>query len=128
MKLKLNESIPIEIIAKCKWNPTEIEISAQEEYKFEASGSWSDLMVKTDADGYTNGYMRLFNNLKRAKQYPWFALVGVLNQSNNEYFLIGKNNKIAFEQSGKLYCFANDVNGFYWNNFGSISLKVTRIK
>lgn len=128
MKLKINEIIEVEIYAKCKWNSTQIEISESEEYIFSAFGAWKDLTIKTDADGYTNSYMKLFDAIKRAKKYQWFALIGSLNQIKNEYFLIGKNNKIAFVNSGILYCFANDVNGFYWNNFGNITLQVKRIK
>ncbi len=29
--------------------------------------------------------------------------------------------------SGQLEFFANDVPGFYWNNFGSIQLEITRL-
>ncbi len=128
MKLKVNETIEVKIYAKYKWNSTQIEISKGEEYEFNTIGSWKDLTITTDADGYTNLYMQLFNRVKRAKQYKWFSLIGSLNQIKDKYFLIGKNNKIAFISSGNLYCFANDVNGFYWNNFGHITLQVTRIK
>lgn len=126
MKLILNESKTISICAKKIWNETEIEIQAGEAYTFDAIGLWQDLLKKCDACGYTSTYMNLYNRWKRSKDNHWFALIGSINQRND--FLIGKSNQITFHENGKLYCYANDVMGFYWNNFGQISLTITRIK
>ena len=128
MKLIVNETTEIKIHANCKWNSTQIEISESEEYEFTSKGIWRDLTITTDADGYSSFYMKLFDAIKRAKEYKWFSLVGSLSTKRNEYFLIGKNNKIAFEKSGSLLCFANDITGFYWNNSGYITLHITRVK
>jgi hypothetical protein len=128
MNLQINGTVDIRIYAKRKWNSTQIEISEGEEYELTAIGEWRDFTSKTDAEGYTNLYMQLFDSVKRSKEHKWFALIGSLNQSQDEYFLIGKKNKLSFNTSGSLYCFANDVNGFYWNNFGFVTLQITRIK
>lgn len=128
MKLQINDTIDVEIRARSKWNSTQIEISEGEEYEFTAIGKWTDFTITKDADGYSNSYMQLFNTMKRAKQYQWFALIGSLDKNENKYYLIGKNSNISFNENGILYCFANDVKGFYWNNFGQITLKVKRIK
>jgi hypothetical protein len=125
MRLAKNNFKEIQVCSRQFWNDTAIEIMAGEQYQFDVTGTWKDLTVKTDADGYSNLYMSLFNKLKRSKENKWFALMGSLDQSG--YFLIGKTNEVSFNQTGKLYCFANDVRGFYWNNSGSVTLKVTRI-
>lgn len=128
MKLQVNETVKVKIRARCNWNSTQIEISEGEEYEFTAIGKWTDFTITKDADGYTNSYMRLFDAKKRARHHQWFALMGSLNKNEDRYYLIGKNNKIPFNENGILYCFANDVKGFYWNNFGNITLQVKRIK
>ena len=126
MKLEINSSIKISICSKKIWNETDIEIQNGEEYKFVEEGQWKDLLMKCDADGYTSLYMSLYNRWKRSRDNNWFALMGSINQKND--FLIGKTNQKVFNESGKLFCYANDVKGFYWNNFGEISLTITRIK
>ena len=126
MKLSINGPKTVVILAKKFLNETDIDISKDEEYLFEAVGFWKDLLTKCDADGYTNWYMNMYNNKKRSVDHNWFALMGNINNSND--FLIGKQNKIVFNNEGKLSCYANDVKGFYWNNSGQITLTITRIK
>jgi len=126
MKININETKIISIYSKTFWNETNIEIQAGEEYKLEANGIWKDLFMKCDGDGYTSLYMSLYNRWKRSRENNWFALMGSINQNND--FLIGKTNQIVFKESGILFCYANDVKGFYWNNFGELSLTLTRIK
>jgi hypothetical protein len=126
MKLEIDQPADFKISACKFWNETGIEIKNGEEYTFEAIGFWWDLLKRCEADGYTSSYMRHYDKWKRSKSNNWFALMGSINR--DEGFLIGKNNKIIFQNAGLLDCYANDVNGFYWNNFGKITLRVTRIK
>lgn len=127
MRLNINQSVEIEIRAKCRWNETNIEIFEGEKYKFTAIGMWTDFFITKNANGYSNLYMKLFKKWKRSKEHLWFALIGTLNKNENECFLIGENNNIQFSKTGKLYCFANDANAFYWNNFGKLNLQIIRI-
>ncbi len=126
MKLNLNQSESLTIYANRKWNQTGIEIQNGEAYKFVAEGTWRDLLTKCDANGYSNAYMRLYNKWKRSEENKWFALMGSINQTTD--FLIVIENEKAFNQGGEFFCYANDVNGFYWNNFGEISLTITRVR
>lgn len=79
---------------------------------------------------------------RREEDMPWFALVGAIANGGNpgqdgtpqppEVFLIGKNCRYPAAGSnpsrpGYLYCFANDAWDFYFNNRGSVVLKVTRL-
>ncbi|MCF2221509.1 hypothetical protein H9Q08_19775 [Chryseobacterium sp. PS-8] len=125
MKLEINQPKSFIIQSEKYWNEIDVEIQEGEVYTFTAEGNWKDLLMETDADGYTNWYMSLYNCFKRSRKNKWFALLGSLNK--REDFLIGKNNKILFQHSGRLFCYANDVKGFYWNNFGKISLSIMRI-
>lgn len=126
IKLNINESIEIKIHSKEYWNNTELTIQSGEKYFFDASGIWTDSYINTDADGFSKWYMAAFNMLKRSPTDKWFALMGSLNKKN--CFLIGMQKSIEFYENGILHCFANDVKGFYGNNKGFISLKITRIK
>lgn len=126
MKIPENESITIVIKARKTWNETDIEVAPGEEYDFEASGQWKDLLEKTDADGYTNAYMELWNALKRSKGNLWFALIGSVDKNGD--FLIGKQKTVAIQEKGLLYFFANDARFFYWNNSGKLQLTITRKK
>jgi len=127
VKIEVNNSATVVIRSRRIWNETEIEIQKHEEYVFEADGLWRDLTISCDADGYTNSYMmRLFDRFKRSQSGTWFALIGSMDKDND--FLIGKKKWIVFQQSGLLFCYANDVKGFYWNNSGEVSLKITRLR
>lgn len=126
MRIELNSPVTVTIKSKLVWNETEIEIHNGEVYEFQANGEWKDLFKKCDADGYNNSYMSLYNSFKRSKENNWFALIGSINQNND--FLIGKKKQVTFSENGNFSCYANDVKGFYWNNFGELSLTITRIK
>lgn len=125
MRLDIGKSVTVRIMAKTYWNDTDLEIHTGEDYAFDAKGTWTDLVVKTDADGYSSWYMRLFNKHKRAQGYKWFALTGSLNKQKS--FLIGKKTSINFNQSGMLFCYANDAKKFYFNNSGCLELTITRL-
>jgi len=43
-----------------------------------------------------------------------------------ETFVIGSESVRTFDKAGRLFVFANDHKGFYWNNFGSVTLVVNK--
>lgn len=128
MKLELNQTHEFIVKARHPWNDTELEVTEGEEYEFTANGKWWDLNFSTTANGYTNSYMQLFDSKKRDKENMWFALMGSINKNEEKYYFIGEKNVVPFQESGLLYCFANDVKGFYWNNFGQLKVLVKRLK
>ena len=76
---------------------------------------------------------------RRFEQAPWFSLVGVVANGRgadektkrrrpHEEFLIGSKHELNVTQGGFLYCYANDAWGFYGNNYGSVTLTVTRLR
>ncbi len=123
--LALGESTTFAVYANDYWTNS-IEVQQGEIYTFSAEGTWTDLVFTTDADGYTNWYISLFDGLKRMQGEDWFKLIGAIDKNN--LFPIGKSNTLTMSQSGQLNLFANDANGFYLNNFGHIHLTVTRIQ
>jgi hypothetical protein len=50
--------------------------------------------------------------------------MGAFNQDLSTRFLIGSKRVYLVPENGggELFCFANDVPGFYWNNFGFVTL------
>lgn len=72
----------------------------------------------------------------RAQDARVFTLIGVIANgggvgnddqklSPHQRFAIGREARVTPNQSGYLYCYANDVWRFYFNNKGSVSLTVT---
>jgi hypothetical protein len=78
-----------------------------------------------------------FIGAPRVPDTPWMALIGVVaapdldkNGAQRAYqpFLIGKTREQhVVERSGYFYAYANDAWGFYDNNKGSVTLKITRL-
>jgi hypothetical protein len=131
MKLDIGESHVLKINPALKWQDTEINITVNEEYKFTATGTWIDFFIVTNADGFSGKWIMPKSEKKRAPENNWLALMGSLNESETDYFLIGKEKQKLFEHAGRLSCFANDMKdgGFFLrNNWGSITLTITRIK
>jgi hypothetical protein len=125
--LETGDSLSVEIFAKPFWNETNLEVKNGEKYSFCATDEWIDWYIITDANGYDMRHMNSFRSYRRSPDNKWFALMGSLDKSEN-LFLIGSRSEISFAKDGKLYCFANDVKGFYFNNKDSIRLKIKRLK
>ena len=129
-------SQPIIVESGQIWKDTGINLVAGQQYHFESRGKWTDgnippFIYSCEADGYKSPWynivLKLAEYLRRMPQAQWFALIGSIDQDKHSFFLIGKNNTLTAPKTGRLYCFANDVIGFYSNNHGSIELTVTRL-
>jgi len=123
--LAVGQSLNLNVFAKDYWTPSNLMVNTGEVYQFSSTGIWLDWFIFCNANGYSIFYMNLLNGLKRAPNGQWFELAGAVNQSNP--FAIGKNNTITITNSGSLDLFANDANGFYWNNFGKVNVTITRV-
>jgi hypothetical protein len=125
MRLSPNNTEIIKVSSRKAWNETEVEVLPDEEYEFMAIGSWRNLFGSSEANGFSNFFMRPFNRLKRAP-HNWFALIGSINKKFD--FLIGGQKRLKVETAGKLSFYANSVPGLYWNHSRSISLFITRVR
>lgn len=138
--MEIGTSITIPILARKEWNNTQVRLVAGEEYHLKASGQWTDLYLVCDADGWPSGLLNLLFGLfglnlllevpkgfLRAPEERLFTLIGSIDQKA-PYFGIGVEARIAPKATGTLYCFANDVPFFYWNNWGKTQLTITRTR
>jgi hypothetical protein len=128
-KLPINESATRTIEAKPHNNRTGIWLESGALYRFEATGTWYDAGRATGPEGYPDGnfFQSLACWLRRSPRSNWFALLGRTNLEEKP-FVIRSNQTYRAIHGGELVCFANDVPGFYWNNSGAVTLKVTRVE
>ncbi len=117
------------VLAKPHWNATGIQLSAGERYSMSAAGRWVDWYIPHGPEGDPSDslYMKAFEPLRRVKDANWFELIGALDSDIATAFPIGKGRDYAAQKNGELTCFANDVEGFYFNNYGQVTLTVVRI-
>ncbi len=114
---------------------------------------WNDSDIKTNACGYKPSELKWYNpsryalglaDLFNAKRFPeanWFEIIGCIcdisnNCSKGDCFRMFNCNNPKYDENGnitntftvlkkgKLFCYANDNNYFYWNNNGSITITI----
>jgi hypothetical protein len=127
--LNIGESITVTIHANKVWNYTNIHLIQGQRYQLsvDLNDQWIDGTVTCNADGFDKWWLKPFEWSKRVSGEKWFKLIGSLNADMGERFIIGTEKILISKSSGFLTCFANDAPTMYWNNQGSIKLKVTRI-
>lgn len=133
--LDVNDSAVVLVRARHPANFTPFQVEQGSDYEFYALPyqSWVDFFIPSSAAGYARGpvapVQELFRGLKPLPQVNWFALVGAIGRPTNHPFLIGDGRKlVTVAANGRLILFANDAAGFYWNNFGSLAVAITRVK
>ncbi len=60
---------------------------------------------------------------KRESGEPLCKLMAAINESR-PYIVLGTKGSFVTPISGEVFCFVNDVPGFYWNNSVKIKLLV----
>ena len=137
-QLEVGEKITVDIVARRYWNDTGLYVTVGQSYQFTARGTWIVFYIPCAADGYpTPGWLlqgppgrltRMVQRLRRVPEGNWFVLVGAVRAAGQyQNFVCGSSREAHMPASGQLEFFANDVPGFYWNNFGSIQLEITRL-
>lgn len=138
LHLDAGESLALEAGSKAKWNITPLQVQAGEVYRFEASGTWHDASIRSGPEGYQspNIWFRLVAWLRRVPKANWFALVCMIDQDKSTRFDFTHGERFdrghvtveaTMSKDGFLNCFANDLPFTYWNNSGSVRLKITRL-
>ena len=116
--------------ALLRWNDTALNILKGQSYLFTAEGKWYDAGIQSDADGYPSNSLkhRLTARFRRSPKQDWFLLMGALSMDDCKAFPIGAGPiNYTVTEDGKLYCFANDLWPFYFNNSGLVKLTVKRL-
>jgi len=124
----VGEQIDFTVLARAKWNATPVWVSGGERHKFLASGTWCDASIRTGPAGYASSSLgfRLAAPFRRFPKANWFALIGAIHQKGPA-FVIGDGTEIEMPADGLLYCFANDLPSFYFNNSGHVQVVVERV-
>lgn len=122
-RLQPGESRTARIDAGTRNNRTGIELEAGATYDCAATGGWKDAGIDHDANGKDVPKLRWWTVVRRVREAGWFRLIGVVD---GETHLLGVHAMMTPSKSGELVCYANDVWFMYWNNKGSIELRVTR--
>jgi hypothetical protein len=116
----------IEVNSREKWNDSGLDLVAGMRYRLTVSGVWRDAGHPAGPDGWQGTVAsNLFVWLRRARQMPWFALVGSINKEQPYFHLMPP--EFVSPANGRLYCFANDAPGFYFNNEGSLKLEIVPV-
>jgi len=137
--LAVGEQVRVSVFAREPWNWTGLFVSRGQTYAFSAPAtqSWRDWFINCTAAGYTRAWLWPFAWLKRLPRAKWFCLSGAVGDGGNPsvsgvparetMFPIGLQEKWLSTSDGYLYLFANDVDGFYFNNRGGLEVTVERL-
>ena len=141
--LEVNEERIISVAAINPWNwivkndAKGIFLDKGQTYQFDVDKveEWKDADILSNPEEGWKSWksipFSLFFWLRRCPSEPWYALVGaVYDKSGNWHcFKIGNGIKeFSPKESGQLYVFANDMNGFYCNNSGTLELSIRRLE
>lgn len=122
---------PICIEASQKHADLGVDVTEGEIWEFEvvSYSGWKDWFETATPEGIEGNFlMRMLASKKRYPKAGYLALIGSVGLEDRYLFFIGKKCKHRFECSGRLYAFANDIHGFYWNNHGRVNLRIVRQK
>jgi len=163
--LEAGAQIEVDVYAGERWNYTGVYLLPGK-YRLRGAGEWVDSTVACGPRGSDDGEFHIgevahlvgsglgwlergwrnvtgdegadFKMTRRHEQWPWFALIGAVANSDrnpksdgspppHQSFLIGNQKTVAIKRGGYLYAYANDAWDFYGNNRGSVRLTIERI-
>jgi hypothetical protein len=126
--MQISQVVSASIQGRAHWNDTAIDLYKDQSYLLKASGEWRDWQYRSSPCGYKsrNTAQRLTTWARRHHSADWFALVGSVSKRHDTYFTIGCGGEYRPTRDGRLFCFANDLWFFYFNNSGCVQLTVTR--
>jgi hypothetical protein len=126
----------VEVSSRPEWVETPVWVKAGDTLDFQAVGCWVDLVIPCTADGYAAGFFYAIHELPRIPDDGrYFRLMGRISTDGKQpaddvpelTFPIGaKRSGWKANADGRLFVFANDRKGFYWNNWGAIRLSIER--
>lgn len=141
--LEVNEEKIISVAAINPWNwivkddAKGIFLDKGQTYQFDVDKveEWKDADILSDPEEGWKSWKRIpyavFSWKRRCPSESWYVLIGALYDDSGNWhcFKIGNGIKdFRPEESGQLYVFANDVNGYYCNNSGNLELSVRRLE
>ena len=127
--LSKGENKVFDVFSRCLWNRSGIQLENGNAYKIEVTGNqwWVDFYIPTGADGYSFPLLRSYESSRRVPNQNWFKLIGTIGNNIQNPIIIGRKFEDYIRlETGELFCFANDMETMYWNNWGSLRITVTR--
>jgi hypothetical protein len=140
--LKKGECFEMEVKAASKWNASGIRLDPKGKYDFQVIDEispWKDASIPATPTGWVMNskevqemgiLMKMFlgvtKNFRRVPNQQWFYLMGATSGINYKEFPIGFGISGPDVTDGEFCAFANDLSTMYWNNTGSLRLRVTR--
>jgi hypothetical protein len=94
------------------------------EFACDKSQRWKDLIFKSSPEGFFNPLAWIAG--LRVRGVKCLALCGCYNDDVNTAFKIGTGCRIEVQQDGYLSFFANDTDGYYYNNYGAVELEIRK--
>jgi hypothetical protein len=142
--LNVGEALDVTIFARDNWNWTGLYVTRGASYRMTATGQWVDWWRRCGPEGYPSFPWQWplipFRRMRRAR---WLCLTGAVADFANpnvqgeirplNMFPIGAQTTQTFvagqagDVEGYFYAFANDREGAYGSNRGSIRLRIERI-
>ena len=117
--------------SRLTWNRTPFTVKAGDWLHLRASGTWWDAFIPCSADGYAAPWFYALNVLPRIPDNGrYFRLMGRIVAGDQApatddiaaTFAIGTDLLLEAKTDGRLFVFANDHAGAYWNNIGTVTL------
>jgi hypothetical protein len=129
--LRLNESRTAVVPAGAYWTGTGVIGFKDETYSFHvlSPDRWWDFYYPTSSRGYNSLplFQARLEHKRRVPSAPWFALCGAVGPSGAAFQIETEKNK-TMPETGEIGLFPNDVQCAYWNNWGSLRVRVTRLR
>jgi hypothetical protein len=117
--------------AHSQWKSTGVYARPGEKYRFQSlpPDRWYDLIKPSTSRGYPS-LSSIQRNAEKCRRVPsalWFTLCGSVEPTGTPFVAYGKNG-VIIPARGEIGLFANDVPRAYWNNFGGLRVKITRLR
>src|SRR5687768_6354587 len=105
LRLRVGQPHTTVIRAREKWNRSGIKVGGGESYHFEASGTWRDLGIRADGDGFptervpwvTRWLLEKYESKRRMPGEHWFCLIGSIGNTPGRLFRIGRHSDWVVE-------------------------------
>lgn len=124
----------VQVQSWTEWVETPVVVKAGDSLNFRAEGRWVDFVISCTADGYDAAFFYAIHVFPRIPdEGRYFRLMGRISIEGIRptaddpalSFPIGAAlNGWRAPVGGRLYVFANDRLGFYWNNWGTVTLTI----
>ena len=130
--MRVGQTAYVCVHANKLWNDSGVDVVSGQSFAFVVPDSerWTDWKKQCNADGYdSTQLMRPWESLRRVPQARWFQLICTIGKTNQSPIVVGSHLLDFLPPSpGRFYLFANDIPWMYWNNHGTIAVRITRTK